>query len=658
MSAILAVIGDPGTLPADPEIRRMLDAMASRGTELVAVHREADAVLAAGAFRWESASRGGTSAPLFTTDELVVVADATLYHTDELAARLREAGFPPAGPGACQLIAAAYRAWGSDLTDALEGDYAFLIWDRRRRILIGERDFVGSRPLHHASAGGALVAASSLGAVLAMPGVPSDLNLPALALTLSFQAVPERETVYRAVRVLPAGHRLEVAENRSVPTASRVWRTPRFLAEARPRIAFNEAAEELRRLLFAATEERLGLDAPTSITLSGGWDSPAVYAAAHAVSRRNGSRAAVVPISISFPDGDSGREDETIALITGRYGQEPQWLDICEIPLFEPRFEEDAAAADDPFSHVFSGFNRAPARIAAGLGARTVLNGAGGDHLFHAERGYLSDLLRSGRILRFGRELAAEGMVQRGELAEWVVRPLLSPSIRRAIGKWRGGATPLGYLQRSLPPWLDPEFVERNELRARVDREVPARPRSCGAEEYEHRWMFEHPFYARTLAAVHAIGLQEGVEQRSPLLDRRIVEFAATRPRAERRSRRETKRLLRASMSGLLPDAVLAPREARTGTMVSYFHGSMATSFGPRALPWLREPLLAELGIVDRDRLHRSCSEAERGMVGPYGGALVMTLRMEIWLRARLGRIDQEHVRARPDEQHDAVPVG
>ena len=68
---------------------------------------------------------------------------------------------------------------------------------------------------------------------------------------------------------------------------------------------------------------------------------------------------------------------------------------------------------------------------------------------------------------------------------------------------------------------------------------------------------------------------EEGVEIRSPLYDRRVIEFALTRPREERSSGVETKKLLRASMRGLLPDSILATRTKRTGVTGGYFGRSM-----------------------------------------------------------------------------------
>ncbi|HYR11324.1 MAG TPA: asparagine synthase-related protein, partial [Longimicrobium sp.] len=131
--------------------------------------------------------------------------------------------------------------------------------------------------------------------------------------------------------------------------------------------------------------------------------------------------------------------------------------------------------------------------------------------------------------------------------------------------------------------------------------------------------------------------LEMGVELRSPLLDRRVVELAAGRPREERNAGRETKRLLRASMRGLLPDDVLAPRDTKTGTLGGYFAAAMKADFPALAAEAFRAPRLAELGIVHPGALRAACERYARTGDGSLGFGLVQTLQVELWLRAREG---------------------
>jgi asparagine synthase (glutamine-hydrolysing) len=132
-----------------------------------------------------------------------------------------------------------------------------------------------------------------------------------------------------------------------------------------------------------------------------------------------------------------------------------------------------------------------------------------------------------------------------------------------------------------------------------------------------------------------SFALEAGVELRSPLLDRRVVEFAAARPREERNTGRETKRLLRRAMSGLLPDETLAPRTTKTGTLEGYFGRSMQRDFPALANTALSGSRLAALGIIEPAVFRADLAEYARTGNGTIGYALLQAVQVEFWLRAR-----------------------
>jgi asparagine synthase (glutamine-hydrolysing) len=155
------------------------------------------------------------------------------------------------------------------------------------------------------------------------------------------------------------------------------------------------------------------------------------------------------------------------------------------------------------------------------------------------------------------------------------------------------------------------------------------------------------PTFPRAFQCLSTFALEAGVELRSPLYDRRIVEFASGRPREERNTGRETKRLLRRAMQGLLPDDVLAPRPFRTGITTAYSDRKMRESW-PRLMQPLKDSLrLEELGIVDRRALERGWSEFERTGANDLKISLFLTLHVELWLRAHETSQGMEALNAR-----------
>lgn len=635
MSGVLGVF-TTAALPERMVLEEMCLGLGSRGAECSALWLGEGAAVAASRYEWELGADFSGPVLVVEEDECVVAADATLYYRAELLGRLRAAGVEVRGDSPSHLILAAYRAWGEGCTRWLEGEFAFVLWDRRARRVLCARDFSGRRPLYYAELGGTLVVGSTLSSVLGHPACPRDLNLPVLGATagilLSAAGV---ETCYRAIAMLPIGGDLVREWGRGI-RLSKHWAP---LGEAgAAELPFERAAVELRARLKAATRERLAQAGPTSIWLSGGWDSTAVFGVGqdHLLGGSR-PRSALQPVSMSYPVGDPGREDELIEEVCAFWQVPSHWVESERVPLFD-RPLTGAALRDEPLAHLFEHWNRAMAVGSRAVGARIALDGYGGDQLFQISDIFLADLVSSGRWLELMREwrLRRARGVGRRHLLDFAVRPLLPHWLGEFWGALRGvGRVQRSHLERPFPTWLEDDFVRRHDL---IGRERAQLPSGRGRAAAEAEWYLTHPVPVHISAILAGLTLQEGVELRSPLYDRRIVEFALARPRWERASGRETKYLLRRSVQGLLPARVLAPRPRRTGLAVGYAGRQMRQSYAAEFEATLRAPLvLAELGIISPDRLRKAVADYLSRGGALVGMQLFFTLQTEWWLRARLG---------------------
>ncbi|MBX6330591.1 MAG: hypothetical protein IRY91_01955 [Gemmatimonadaceae bacterium] len=641
MSAILGVFTTDGRTPSDPVVRRMLATMRARGADRSAVWRGAPgegATLAVARHAWEMAPGFSGDVLLLVTDDVVVAADASIYYRDDLRRAVERRGIAVTGDTASHYVLAAYRAWGEACAAHLEGDFAFIVWNRKTRRVCAARDFAGRRTLHYAQIGSTLVIASTVGGVLAYPECPSEINLTVVAETAAGLFAASHETCYRAIQTLPAAWTLtRRGEQRA--ELRRHWSPPPM--EPRSNLGFEDGAEVLRDLLVRATAERMPAGTASSIWLSGGWDSPAVFGAGQQVLRERADGRSLLPVSMSYPEGDPGREDELIQLIAEHSGAPVYWVDIEHVPFFD-RPAERAALRDEPFAHPFENWNRALARGSRAVGSHVALDGVGGDQLFQVSEVYFADLLRAGRWRELAREWRKKGLRGTGfrNFFAWSIQPLLPPWALAAAKLLRRGRPLVGYLERRAPSWIDRTFARRNHLEERERAFTPQRGRrSC--VEYETDWYLTHPYFPLVLSAGAAFALDEGVEIRSPLYDRRVIDFALTRPRWERSSGAETKRLLRRAVRDLLPAPVLAPRPAKTGVTSGYFARSMRTQFPALCGEMLRSSVLVSAGIVDAEEFRRCSAEYLRGALGgPVGANLFFTLQTELWLRARLRPMD------------------
>jgi asparagine synthase (glutamine-hydrolysing) len=139
--------------------------------------------------------------------------------------------------------------------------------------------------------------------------------------------------------------------------------------------------------------------------------------------------------------------------------------------------------------------------------------------------------------------------------------------------------------------------------------------------------------------------MRAGIVNRSPFLDHRVLRFALFRPRSERVTARETKRLLRRAMKGLLPDEFLAPRAARTGITTQYYREQLRGPARQLFEAAFEQPILAELGILDVDRLRadwRQYLETGQGLALSFYDVY----QTESWLRSHLGAGTEQAMRA------------
>ncbi len=625
MSGFLAYTGLVSPVRVDLALGRL----AYLGGEFEDAGTDGHASLAVTRKGWETGDDFSGPVGVFETAELLVAADATLYDRAGLIRALAQARVAPHGLTPTHLIEAAYRAWGTGLAAHLTGDFAFVIWDRPRHRLVAARDPIGMRPLFTTEHSAGVAVGSSARALAELAGRGESLDVASLGGQISGLIWANgTATAFRGVDPVPGGSLLVVeGERRRI---ERYWHpAPEPDAKAP---GLREAAVMLRELLGTAVSDRLSTDV-TTVWMSGGWDSTSVFAAGQdrlAPEERGRLR----PVSISYPQGDPGREDEWIADVASQWGASVQWIRSEDIPLLA-RLEERAALADEPPVHLYELWNSALARGTRAAGSRVALDGCGGDNLFQVSDVVLADHLARGRVLEFVRLARRRRAMGWRYVLRSGVLPLLPEPLVRALETLGRRRLPRHYMEHAPAPWIRREFIEANHLRDRALATLRSEQAASRAQT-ENILYLTAPAWGWAGGYMRGVLLQEGVEARSPLLDRRIAEFALARPVAERSNGRETKILLRSAMEGLLPASVLAPRARRTGSAAGFSRRRMVEDYPALLAALLAQPLrLAALGVVDEAKLRAAAAAwqhdgADRTRVGLFD-----VMRVEFWLRGQ-----------------------
>lgn len=500
------------------------------------------------AVAWRSrAASPEEGAPLFVHARpdhgLVAVGAIRLDARNELCGRLRTS---PSRPD-IELVLCAYRRWGRDCPEFLIGDFAFVVWDSRRRVLFCARDHIGARPFYYNLTPQRLVFASSIASVLAAPGVPDDLDDEELGRWFPLEASSSGEkTLRRAVRRLPAGHALELSGNRV-----RLWRWWRPEDECRAAPAtVDEYADAFLSLYREVVSDALRGAARVGVHLSGGLDSSSITALSACELRRRGRPP---PVAFSWHPPPPARQPRTEAEVAEyRLVESVAAASGVRLGFCPPTWEDVLAAlrADATLGgHIgTSAHEPVVLRRASELGVDVLLSGWGGDEgiSFNA-RGYDAWLFRTGRWRRLWREVAERSDRRFVHIALHVAPPaILRPSLyglSALLGRRLGGQRPL-----RAPP-----FLRRMHRR----RGTPDRPgRWWPGVRDTQLWLLLRGHIAERVEGWSETGARFGVEHRYPLLDRRLLRFALGLPPEQFRRGAWSRWLMRHGLRGVLPQEV------------------------------------------------------------------------------------------------------
>jgi asparagine synthase (glutamine-hydrolysing) len=502
-----------------------------------------------------------------TSGSCICVLDGMLDDRFELAAAL--------GVGrdssAEALIATGWSSLGPRLLDRLRGEWAFVIWDRGRRLAVAACDRLGARALYYARSEGGLVIAPELSdAIRALRSRP-DVDSTSMAHWLSGSGPPVGRTMYAGVGRLAGGHRLE-AGGRDV--SHRRWWLPRFQEPLRTQC--EDVASHVREVLRTAVARAAPPQA--AVLLSGGLDSGAVAAVLTDGGRRRGCRA----YSIVFPDHPSVDERELIESMARDLALESRRLPGSEGPILDAAMDYLRASELPPSSPNLL-FWMPLLHAAKSDGVAVMLDGEGGDELFGEARYLLADRMRAGHPLaawKLARRFPGAGdrpsrRILLGIMRNYAVSPLLPSPARRA-------AAP-------APAWLRAP-LRQAYIESQDEREWGDVPRWW-------RGLLESiagssgPVLARD--HVRRRSKQAGVEPRHPLLDADLVELILMISPDLAFDPHLSRPVLRHALKGVLPDAIrLRPEKS---TFDAVFQHSLTGAEAGRIRSLITDPA-AELG--------------------------------------------------------------
>jgi asparagine synthase (glutamine-hydrolysing) len=210
---------------------------------------------------------------------LVITYNGELYNYRELQAELERLGHEFRSHTDTEVVLTAYEQWGAACVERFNGMFGLAIWDRDRRELFLARDRFGVKPVYYAEVGPLVLFGSEIKSLLAHDAMRAELSREHLLEYFTFQNIFTDGTLFKGVRLLPAGHRVTIRADRGTVRPERYWDF-HFHEPEGPVADAREYEEELDRLFRQAVQRQLVADVPVGAHLSGGMDSGSITALA------------------------------------------------------------------------------------------------------------------------------------------------------------------------------------------------------------------------------------------------------------------------------------------------------------------------------------------------------------------------------------------
>lgn len=618
MCGICGIVHADAYATADPgAIRRMSAVQAHRGPDDSGLWTGGPAAFGHQRLSILDLSSAGHQPMLSADGGMLIVFNGEIYNFQELRGELERKGCSFRSQCDTEVLLEAHRCWGDAAVERLNGIFAYAVYDIPCHRLLLVRDRLGVKPLFYAQSGGCIAFASELEALMQSGIVPRKLNPPALDAYLRYLYIPAPATIYTGVHKLLPGEMLVF--EKGVESGKRYWQL-QYAPSAD--WTLDSAAARYKELLADAVRMQRISDAPIGAFLSGGIDSSTVTGLLSAASGNP-----VKTFTIGFDDAHYSElqyartaarhfgTDHTEAMLS---------VDAADLILRLPAY----------FGEPFGDSSALPTYLVSQTARSSVtvaLSGDGGDELFAGYQ-WLHMALAATRYRRVpaGIRHAAAGMLRllpasplREKLLRFHQDALQSPdeAFRGRITTFRSDARATLYM---------PDFADA--LRQHDSDPFAVHAQAGAALNDADRMLYiDTMMYLPDdiLCKVDRMSMAHGLEARVPILDHRIVEFAATVPFSLKYAGGVSKRLVKHAFKDMLPPELLKQRKQGFAIPIhKWFRETLGSLYRDSVLaPDARcRTLIRQDAACHLLEAHRRGQEA-------HGHHLYVLLFLELWLR-------------------------
>jgi asparagine synthase (glutamine-hydrolysing) len=542
MCGIAAVVETTGGSPDAGMLKRMMDSLVHRGPDDEGMHLDGAVGLGFRRLAIIDVSLDSHQ-PMVSDDQgLVIVFNGEIYNYLELRQELGGYGHVFRTHGDTEVLLHAYQQWGKDCLSRLNGMWAFLIYDRRRRIVFGARDRFGVKPLYYFKASQRILFASEIKGILASRMYGSDANIhwpTASQFLLSWELDSSPYTFYEGIEQVPAGSMFELQMGGELKF-QRYW----SLSDIETPPA-NDPYRTYVELFEDAVRLRMRSDVPVGVCLSGGLDSSSIICEMARVSSSK-----VEAFSYMAEEFD---ESLYIKDTVAQTGSVLNLVDLSRLNLWST-LTDVLKFHDEPVHsiNVVIGFELM--RLASLKGVKVVLNGQGADETAAGYSSYFNEywasLIRQARLMAAWREMSAYAAAHHVPKTRLYKEAGLR-AIATMVASWslyRLAKDRIAPKRAAVSEWFDAAFMTAYQ---------PVRERLAPQSLSEVlRYAVEHSPLPLYLRVEDRNSMGNSVESRLPFMDYRLVSFLFSMPDEYKLRGEWNKYIQRRALIGKIPESV------------------------------------------------------------------------------------------------------
>lgn len=582
MCAIAGILSDRNN-DYTKYVNQMCEKMVLRGPDYHATYNEGYVTLGHSRLSIIDLSMGNQ--PMKSLDaNVVIIFNGEIYNFKEIKSELQKTGYEFATKSDTEVIIAGYQTWGIDIViDKLEGMFAFAIFDRKTKDVIIARDKYGEKPLYYEIRDKEFIFASELKAF--SPSLKKyTLDKEALNFYLALNYIPSPYSIYKEIRKIPQGHYFRIDSELNIQDICYYNLAERIKEPIND--SYDKAEGNLKELIYDSIKKRMISDVPTGAFLSGGVDSSIVCTIMSEINKKTFDT-----FSIGFKEKEYD-ESERARIVAEKIGSEHN-LHILDFDDVVDSINEIIDYYDEPFAD-----NSAiPSYYVAKLAhkkVKVVLTGDGADEIFagyekYLGRYYANRYRRLPRLLQKSIKLFANHCPINHYTNIWIRK------INKLIYIAESSNFDIYYNLMCLGnPDMKRNKLLKKELFVNIKPFIQKTYDSCPNNSSLNKEQFcdvKYVLEGCMFPKVDRACMHNSIENRTPLVDSRIIEYAFRINPEYKLKGKNKKRILKDIFSKILPSKTTRFPKKGFAVPVGY---------------WFRNELRSELSLfVNKSFLER-----------------------------------------------------